>query len=167
MVNKARVNKIALDGCWMSNSVSDIERSLLQENGYQLLFLSARAIVQAYLTRSFLLNLKQVMECFIFGLLNKCYYQLPVDGTISWEAVREQDLLFKFVVFSIISGLLAFVMTQSGQYPINIRPLRSLSMCYLACINGYGTMLKELNKLNFIYFINYYRMEKLYPVVLL
>ncbi|RVW39757.1 Phosphatidate phosphatase PAH1 [Vitis vinifera] len=29
------------------------------ENGYQLLFLSARAIVQAYLTRSFLLNLKQ------------------------------------------------------------------------------------------------------------
>ena len=33
---------------------------VLQENGYQLLFLSARAIVQAYLTRSFLLNLKQV-----------------------------------------------------------------------------------------------------------
>lgn len=32
----------------------------LQENGYQLLFLSARAIVQAYLTRSFLLNIKQV-----------------------------------------------------------------------------------------------------------
>ncbi|KAL9265025.1 Phosphatidate phosphatase PAH1-like protein [Drosera capensis] len=32
---------------------------LQQENGYQLLFLSARAIVQAYLTRSFLLNLKQ------------------------------------------------------------------------------------------------------------
>ncbi|KAF3586426.1 hypothetical protein F2Q69_00032110 [Brassica cretica] len=30
-----------------------------QENGYQLLFLSARAIVQAYLTRSFLNNLKQ------------------------------------------------------------------------------------------------------------
>lgn len=32
---------------------------LCQENGYQLLFLSARAIVQAYLTRNFLLNLKQ------------------------------------------------------------------------------------------------------------
>lgn len=31
----------------------------IKENGYQLLFLSARAIVQAYLTRSFLLNLKQ------------------------------------------------------------------------------------------------------------
>ncbi|KAM7464110.1 hypothetical protein LguiA_032231 [Lonicera macranthoides] len=33
--------------------------SAIKENGYQLLFLSARAIVQAYLTRSFLLNLKQ------------------------------------------------------------------------------------------------------------
>ena len=31
-----------------------------QESGYQLLFLSAPAIVQAYLTRSFLNNLKQV-----------------------------------------------------------------------------------------------------------
>ncbi|XP_008242840.1 PREDICTED: phosphatidate phosphatase PAH1 [Prunus mume] len=31
----------------------------IKENGYQLLFLSARAIVQAYLTRSFLVNLKQ------------------------------------------------------------------------------------------------------------
>ncbi|KAK6126054.1 hypothetical protein DH2020_040168 [Rehmannia glutinosa] len=30
-----------------------------KENGYQLLFLSARAIVQAYLTKSFLFNLKQ------------------------------------------------------------------------------------------------------------
>ena len=35
---------------------------LCQENGYQLLFLSARAIVQAYLTRNFLLNLKQVLK---------------------------------------------------------------------------------------------------------
>ncbi|XP_019159281.1 PREDICTED: phosphatidate phosphatase PAH1-like isoform X3 [Ipomoea nil] len=33
--------------------------SAIKENGYQLLFLSARAIVQAYLTRSFLFNLKQ------------------------------------------------------------------------------------------------------------
>jgi phosphatidate phosphatase LPIN len=31
----------------------------IKENGYQLLFLSARAIVQAYLTKSFLVNLKQ------------------------------------------------------------------------------------------------------------
>ncbi|PNY10915.1 phosphatidate phosphatase LPIN10 [Trifolium pratense] len=33
--------------------------SAIKENGYQLLFLSARAIVQAYLTRKFLVNLKQ------------------------------------------------------------------------------------------------------------
>lgn len=33
--------------------------SAIKENGYQLLFLSARAIVQAYLTRTFLRNLKQ------------------------------------------------------------------------------------------------------------
>lgn len=32
----------------------------LQENGYQLLFLSARSISQAYLTRQFLFNLMQV-----------------------------------------------------------------------------------------------------------
>lgn len=36
--------------------------SVLQENGYQLLFLSARAISQAYHTRQFLFNLKQVMH---------------------------------------------------------------------------------------------------------
>ena len=34
---------------------------VLQENGYRLLFLSARAISQAYRTRQFLFNLKQVM----------------------------------------------------------------------------------------------------------
>ncbi|CDP06669.1 unnamed protein product [Coffea canephora] len=33
--------------------------SAIKENGYQLLFLSARAIVQAYITKSFLINLKQ------------------------------------------------------------------------------------------------------------
>jgi len=32
-----------------------------QENGYQLLFLSARAISQAHITRRFLFSLKQVL----------------------------------------------------------------------------------------------------------
>lgn len=44
--------------------------STVQENGYQLLFLSARAISQAYLTRQFLFNLKQVIHAeviFRFG----------------------------------------------------------------------------------------------------
>ncbi|OWM82353.1 hypothetical protein CDL15_Pgr001927 [Punica granatum] len=43
---------------WTQSGVARLF-SAIEENGYQLLFLSARAIVQAYLTRSFLLNLKQ------------------------------------------------------------------------------------------------------------
>lgn len=43
---------------WSQSGVARLF-SAIKENGYQLLFLSARAIVQAYLTRSFLFNLKQ------------------------------------------------------------------------------------------------------------
>ncbi|XP_010543338.1 PREDICTED: phosphatidate phosphatase PAH1 [Tarenaya hassleriana] len=43
---------------WTQSGVAKLF-SAIKENGYQLLFLSARAIVQAYLTRSFLVNLKQ------------------------------------------------------------------------------------------------------------
>ncbi|XP_047330510.1 phosphatidate phosphatase PAH1-like [Impatiens glandulifera] len=43
---------------WTQSGVATLFTAI-KENGYQLLFLSARAIVQAYLTRSFLLNLKQ------------------------------------------------------------------------------------------------------------
>ncbi|XP_029126826.1 phosphatidate phosphatase PAH1 isoform X2 [Cajanus cajan] len=43
---------------WTQSGVARLF-SAIEENGYQLLFLSARAIVQAYLTRNFLLNLIQ------------------------------------------------------------------------------------------------------------
>ncbi|KAE8667056.1 Phosphatidate phosphatase PAH2 [Hibiscus syriacus] len=43
---------------WTQTGVAHLF-SAIKENGYQLLFLSARAIVQAYFTRNFLLNLKQ------------------------------------------------------------------------------------------------------------
>ncbi|KAJ1416899.1 hypothetical protein SESBI_17063 [Sesbania bispinosa] len=43
---------------WTQSGVARLF-SAIKENGYQLLFLSARAIVQAYLTRNFLLNIKQ------------------------------------------------------------------------------------------------------------
>lgn len=43
---------------WSQTGVAHLF-SAIKENGYQLLFLSARAISQAYLTRQFLLNLKQ------------------------------------------------------------------------------------------------------------
>ncbi|WZZ05995.1 hypothetical protein YC2023_091916 [Brassica napus] len=44
---------------WTQSGVAKLF-SAIKEKGYQLLFLSARAIVHAYLTRSFLNNLKQV-----------------------------------------------------------------------------------------------------------
>ena len=43
---------------WSQTGVAHLF-SAVKENGYQLLFLSARSISQAYLTRQFLLNLKQ------------------------------------------------------------------------------------------------------------
>ncbi|KAI0507576.1 hypothetical protein KFK09_013702 [Dendrobium nobile] len=43
---------------WLQTGVAHLF-SAIKGNGYQLLFLSARAISQAYLTRQFLLNLKQ------------------------------------------------------------------------------------------------------------
>ncbi|XP_061965823.1 phosphatidate phosphatase PAH1-like [Populus nigra] len=43
---------------WTQSGVAKLFCAI-KENGYQLLFLSARAIVQAYLTRSFLFNVKQ------------------------------------------------------------------------------------------------------------
>ncbi|XVF76562.1 hypothetical protein PTKIN_Ptkin13bG0275800 [Pterospermum kingtungense] len=43
---------------WTQSGVAKLF-SAIKENGYQLMFLSARAIAQACLTRSFLLNLKQ------------------------------------------------------------------------------------------------------------
>ncbi|XP_062179855.1 phosphatidate phosphatase PAH2-like isoform X2 [Phragmites australis] len=43
---------------WSQSGVARLF-SAIKENGYQLLFLSARAIIQAYLTKNFLSNLKQ------------------------------------------------------------------------------------------------------------
>lgn len=43
---------------WSQSGVTRLF-SAIKDNGYELLFLSARAISQAYLTRQFLLNLKQ------------------------------------------------------------------------------------------------------------
>ncbi|PKI50649.1 hypothetical protein CRG98_028961 [Punica granatum] len=43
---------------WSQEGVARLY-SAIKENGYQLMFLSARSISQAYITRQFLLNLKQ------------------------------------------------------------------------------------------------------------
>ncbi|KAH1190183.1 Phosphatidate phosphatase PAH2 [Glycine max] len=60
---------LGVSGCWsyslnllnglVSHDLFSLSILHLQENGYQLLFLSARSISQAYITRQFLLNLKQ------------------------------------------------------------------------------------------------------------
>uniref|UniRef100_A0A453I2I6 phosphatidate phosphatase n=2 Tax=Aegilops tauschii subsp. strangulata TaxID=200361 RepID=A0A453I2I6_AEGTS len=46
---------------WSQNGVAHLF-SAIKENGYHLLFLSARSISQAHLTRQFLFNLKQVLK---------------------------------------------------------------------------------------------------------
>lgn len=56
-----------------------------QDNGYQLLFLSARAIVQAYLTRNFLVNLKQVLKPFSIFLCEKC--NILAKSLLVWNMV--------------------------------------------------------------------------------
>ncbi|CAJ1896234.1 unnamed protein product [Sphenostylis stenocarpa] len=49
----------ALEYSMDADACGGYDLTFFYENGYQLLFLSARAIVQAYLTRNFLVNLKQ------------------------------------------------------------------------------------------------------------
>lgn len=46
-------------------NAADVASVWPQDNGYELLFLSARAISQAYLTRQFLFNVKQVHYCLV------------------------------------------------------------------------------------------------------
>ncbi|BBH06066.1 Lipin family protein [Prunus dulcis] len=88
----------------------------IKENGYQLLFLSARAIVQAYLTRSFLVNLKQDGKALpngpvvispdgLFPSLYRevcadqlvCFY-LFADGSCKKSTTRIQNCLFRVVI---------------------------------------------------------------------
>ncbi|XP_022768784.1 phosphatidate phosphatase PAH2-like isoform X2 [Durio zibethinus] len=52
---------------WSQTGVAHLF-SAIKENGYQLLFLSARAISQAYTTRQFLVNLKQLLEELLMSL---------------------------------------------------------------------------------------------------
>lgn len=59
----------------------------MQENGYELLFLSARAISQAYVTRQFLINVKQV-NYYSFHIL--CNWQF-----FSLDITQKKNLLHK------------------------------------------------------------------------
>ncbi|KAK4377673.1 hypothetical protein RND71_003969 [Anisodus tanguticus] len=85
--------------------------SAIKENGYQLLFLSARAIVQAYLTKNFLFNLKQISLShnshnlpflFIAYTFSLSYYSLFSPGVCPLFYLEEEEslrgLLMIFVV---------------------------------------------------------------------
>jgi phosphatidate phosphatase PAH1 len=61
--------------------------SAIKENGYELLFLSARAISQAYVTRQFLINVKQVNHYSLHILCNWQFFSL--------EIVQKKNLLHK------------------------------------------------------------------------
>lgn len=68
--------------------------SHLQENGYKLLFLSARSISQAYITRQFLLNLKQVMHKMrnLFSISTMCY------RAREWKCENKYNLIYLFIL---------------------------------------------------------------------
>jgi hypothetical protein len=59
----------------------------MQDNGYELLFLSARAISQAYVTRQFLINVKQVNHFSLHILRNWQFFSL--------EIIQKKNLLHK------------------------------------------------------------------------
>nr|GEX38878.1 phosphatidate phosphatase PAH1-like isoform X4 [Tanacetum cinerariifolium] len=78
---------------WTQSGIAHLF-SAIKENGYQLLFLSARAIVQAYLTRSFLLNLKQrdtqvaVAEAEVVGTNQNPSPKGPIDSHL--ESIKTE-----------------------------------------------------------------------------
>ncbi|KAL2514434.1 phosphatidate phosphatase PAH1-like [Forsythia ovata] len=75
----------------------------IKENGYQLLFLSARAIVQSYLTKSFLFNLKQDGESLPTGPV-----VISPDGlfpSLYREVIRRAPHEFKIACLEDIKAL--------------------------------------------------------------
>lgn len=75
-----------METVWCLSWFFPLSISHLQENGYQLLFLSARSISQAYLTRQFLVNLRQVMY--------KFSNQFPIIWTKKKKKRKESHLKF-------------------------------------------------------------------------
>ncbi|CAL0321364.1 unnamed protein product [Lupinus luteus] len=87
---------------WTQSGVAQLF-SAIKENGYQLLFLSARAIVQAYLTRKFLLNLKQDGKTLPNGPV-----VISPDGlfpSLYREVIRRAPHEFKIACLEDIKGL--------------------------------------------------------------
>ncbi|KAI3947691.1 hypothetical protein MKX01_034356 [Papaver californicum] len=87
---------------WSQTGVAHLF-SAIKENGYQLLFLSARAISQAYITRQFLLNLKQDGKALPDGPV-----VISPDGlfpSLYREVIRRAPHEFKIACLSDIKAL--------------------------------------------------------------
>ncbi|KAI3922216.1 hypothetical protein MKX01_005905 [Papaver californicum] len=87
---------------WSQTGVAHLF-SAIKENGYQLLFLSARAISQAYITRRFLLNLKQDGKALPDGPV-----VISPDGlfpSLYREVIRRAPHEFKIACLSDIKAL--------------------------------------------------------------
>ncbi|KAJ6968472.1 hypothetical protein NC653_036446 [Populus alba x Populus x berolinensis] len=81
---------------WTQSGVAKLFCAI-KENGYQLLFLSARAIVQAYLTRSFLFNVKQDGKTLPNGPVvispDGLFPSLYREGKVFLKIIRSMELL--------------------------------------------------------------------------
>ncbi|KAB5553021.1 hypothetical protein DKX38_010332 [Salix brachista] len=97
---------------WTQSGVAKLFCAI-KENGYQLLFLSARAIVQAYLTKSFLFNLKQI-SCNILSS-DKGVHSLSSSETniLSFLMVGCPVLVIVFPLFA-VSLLLLYIGFHRG-----------------------------------------------------
>uniref|UniRef100_A0A6N2LD56 phosphatidate phosphatase n=1 Tax=Salix viminalis TaxID=40686 RepID=A0A6N2LD56_SALVM len=82
---------------WTQSGVAKLFCAI-KENGYQLLFLSARAIVQAYLTRSFLFNVKQDGKTLPNGPVvispDGLFPSLYREGEVFLKIIRSMELLW-------------------------------------------------------------------------
>ncbi|KAK3006705.1 hypothetical protein RJ639_017802 [Escallonia herrerae] len=111
---------------WTQSGVARLF-SAIKENGYQLLFLSARAIVQAYLTRSFLLNLKQDGKALPNGPV-----VISPDGlfpSLYREVIRRAPHEFKIACLEVnISGEIISVDKMNYAFRFSYQPLIK---CYI------------------------------------
>lgn len=117
--------------CFVSFMVFSLSISHMQENGYQLLFLSARSISQAYLTRQFLVNLKQVM----FKYSN--HFPIHLDNKI-WK--ERNSFTFSYLFYKLQDGKVLpdgpVVISPDGLFPSlyregNVSFVSAASYCYI------------------------------------
>lgn len=135
---------------------------LLQENGYQLLFLSARAIVQAYLTKSFLFNLKQVyftmtwsLICFLRCTVVLVFWRLMIKmfRNIFVQPDKFSYLVrgLQFVVFGVLKSSLLYLLALTLVLCCFIEQFCTPSVWYLDHARLWYCFLLFLDCANFLW----------------